>query len=34
MNLGVLYAGRRTPYQPPIGGGRLVPDDLEAEFSL
>jgi len=34
MNLGILYAGKRAPYQPPIGGGRLAPDDLEAEFAL
>jgi 2-oxoglutarate ferredoxin oxidoreductase subunit beta len=34
MNLGVLYAGERPPYQPPIGGGSRVPDDLETEFAL
>jgi 2-oxoglutarate ferredoxin oxidoreductase subunit beta len=34
MNLGVLYAGERPPYQPPIGTARMTPADLEAEFAL
>ena len=34
MNLGVLYAGERPPYQPPIGAARMTPAGLEAEFAL
>jgi 2-oxoglutarate ferredoxin oxidoreductase subunit beta len=34
MNLGVLYAGERPPYRPPIGRGRLAAADLAAEFRI
>ena len=34
MNLGILYSGKRPPYQPPIGRAEATPEDLEAEFAL
>jgi 2-oxoglutarate ferredoxin oxidoreductase subunit beta len=34
FNIGVLYKGDRTPYQPPMGKGRKTPADLEKGFSL
>jgi 2-oxoglutarate/2-oxoacid ferredoxin oxidoreductase subunit beta len=34
MNLGVLYAGARPPFAPPIGHARKTPADLEAQFIL
>ena len=34
MNLGVLYAGSRPPFAPPIGRARLAPADLERRFAL
>jgi hypothetical protein len=34
LNIGVLYAGNRTPF--PLGPrpARMTPDDLEAEFAV
>jgi len=34
MNLGVLYAGDRPPYQPPVGTPSRTVAELEAEFAL
>jgi 2-oxoglutarate ferredoxin oxidoreductase subunit beta len=34
MNLGVLYAGERRPFAPPMGRARQVPADLERRFGL
>jgi 2-oxoglutarate ferredoxin oxidoreductase subunit beta len=34
MNLGVLFAGARPAYQPPIGSGRCSTQELEAGFAL
>ena len=34
FNLGVLYAGRRKPYQPGIGKGTRRVAELETEFAL
>ncbi len=34
FNIGVLYAGNRPPYEPPMGRGTAVPDQLEKDFAL
>jgi 2-oxoglutarate ferredoxin oxidoreductase subunit beta len=34
FNVGVLYTGNRTPYQPPAGKVLQRPSDLEKEFAL
>jgi 2-oxoglutarate ferredoxin oxidoreductase subunit beta len=34
MNLGVLYAGKRRPFAPPIGRAQQSPADLERRFEL
>jgi 2-oxoglutarate ferredoxin oxidoreductase subunit beta len=34
MNLGVLYAGDRPPYQPPVGTVSCTVADLQAQFTL
>jgi len=34
FNVGVLYTGNRTPYQPPAGRAPQRPSDLEKEFAI
>ena len=34
MNLGVLYAGDRPPYRPPVGVAARTVAELEAQFSI
>ena len=34
FNVGVLYTGRRKPYEPPAIRTPLKPSDLEKEFEL
>jgi len=34
FNIGVLYSGKRTPYQPPLDRGKLAPAQLEKDFAL
>jgi 2-oxoglutarate ferredoxin oxidoreductase subunit beta len=34
FNIGVLYAGNRPPYAPPMGRGKAVADELEKDFAL
>ena len=34
LHLGVLYAGSRPPYQPPIAADATVPEWLQDQFSL
>jgi hypothetical protein len=34
FNIGVLYAGDRTPYPTTIGTSKRSPADLEAEFEI
>jgi 2-oxoglutarate ferredoxin oxidoreductase subunit beta len=34
FNIGVLYAGDRTPYPTTTGKPKCSPADLEAEFAL
>jgi len=34
FNIGVLYSGQRTPYEPPMGRGKLAPAQLERDFAI
>ena len=34
LNIGVLYTGKRPPYQPPLDRGKLSPAQLEKDFAL